>query len=321
MQNMVFVDNNGRNGQISLVQPTQPSLVPWWLGCQPLYGESCNQFKALSGDPLKAASGQVNHVVDGRMRGIQEKGEGGCDSSKFPEILGKVQNSQQHFITLSLQSPPNCQIELGLGQSTVCTNYPYIDQCYGLFASDRAQAAGRILLPLSMTGDGLIYVNAKQYHGIVRRRKARAKAEMANKLIQVRKPYLHESRHLHAMRRPRGCGGRFLNTKKDANTQTVDQLTNPEYYNPPSRPASSTGFELLQSNMVNPNSVSCHLSLSGAKASIMYSQGNSDHFHITDHLHPSLFRPLASMISGNQGSDITSKWGVATDGCCNLLKV
>jgi nuclear transcription factor Y alpha len=74
-----------------------------------------------------------------------------------------------------------------------------------------------------------LYVNAKQFHRILKRRLARQKLEDALRLTSKgRKPYLHESRHNHAMRRPRGPGGRFLTAEEVAQMEANKGLPDGE---------------------------------------------------------------------------------------------
>ncbi|KAL5221502.1 hypothetical protein ABZP36_026215 [Zizania latifolia] len=110
-----------------------------------------------------------------------------------------------------------------VGPATAQVAYPYIGTYYGsIYGAYSGQPLVNTTL-LAMPPHSVrlatnavlepIYVNARQYHGILRRRQSRAKAESENKSNKTHKPYLHESRHLHALKRARGSGGRFLNTK------------------------------------------------------------------------------------------------------------
>ncbi|KAK3430591.1 nuclear transcription factor Y subunit A-7 [Eucalyptus grandis] len=172
------------------------------------------------------------------------------DISENGEADEQQKHSEQHESSPATGVPhpgvslPNVQYatppQLGAGHAMTPPAYPYPDPYYrSIFAPYDAQSypqqpyGAQPMVHLQLMGiqqagvplpsdavEEPVFVNAKQYHGILRRRQSRAKAELENKALKSRKPYLHESRHLHALRRARGCGGRFLNAKKDENQQS-----------------------------------------------------------------------------------------------------
>eukprot|EP00249_Psilotum_nudum_P016764 c25979_g1_i3 orf=953-1819(+) len=249
-------EETGTTGQPSVVQG-----VPWWggVGQQSLFVASSSPVKSLfvekpSGDmaAVRPLAFVQPHVA--QQPHPQVLGQTASESQGSPLVATTMQtlsfdegcaNDYQQSETPPVLPPSGgeylfADTQLELGHPMTPAVYPYADPYFGgIVGTYGAQTMihphmlgvqqARMPLPSEMVEEEPVYVNAKQYRGILRRRQSRAKAESENKLVKSRKPYLHESRHLHAMRRARGCGGRFLNTKTQdeckLNTETSSKCS------------------------------------------------------------------------------------------------
>ncbi|KAK7337329.1 hypothetical protein VNO77_17895 [Canavalia gladiata] len=316
----VYVKEHEGNAHNFVGQLSSATSAPWWsaFGSQTVYGESCGLIKPFSLE-LPTCIDQPPASKPSARGTEQVLGDKGHTTqfTIFPDDCKLSDDAQKLQTTISLQSSltdSHSRFELGFSQPMICAKYPYTDQFYGLFSTYAPQISGRMMLPLTMTSDdGPIYVNAKQYHGIIRRRQSRAKAVLDHKLTKRRKPYMHESRHLHAMRRPRGCGGRFLNTRTSVNGNGKGGSEVNKTVGYKLQSCGSQSSEVLQSEAGTLNSSKetngSSPNISGSEVTSMYSRGGLDSFAV---------HSLADMIDGRRGMIIPPKWVAAAGNCCNL---
>lgn len=197
-------------------------------------GEEMQQIQYITQDGTVVSAGQivagtagnVIQVGDG-MTGIttQQAGQqlmlNQASSQAQPQILQNTTIPAGATGTANALGIPQMlflnQIEIGGQTSFVLVdaqNKPVqLPQGIQVINLPSQQPGQQIAMP-GETGEEPLYVNAKQYHRILKRRQARAKLEAMGRIPKERQKYLYESRHRHALNRQRGSGGIFVHHDK-----------------------------------------------------------------------------------------------------------
>ncbi|CAG8462306.1 1650_t:CDS:2 [Cetraspora pellucida] len=192
-------------GMISYPNPILTDIPAFEIDLKPVLTPPDKPYPVFPPHP----SPPTQYLIDDRMYGC-------VDRSMVSNHSHVVMNSTEEV--KQVPSPPTSPQPVSQPPAETSKKLVHKEEC----KPEKTEPIGKNEKSVSTekVDEGLpITINPKQKNRILKRRVARAIFEKRYNLPKQRKPYIHESRHVHAMRRPRGPGGRFLNTNDTVNAK------------------------------------------------------------------------------------------------------